>query len=216
MARLSLFTPGRRGGLVEITPQTISAVESYIRWAEVEVPSQIPFAMDNLVHQMALVNQSIARKMALGPFDPQERDPSLAWRTPAQGIRRISSAYFLGWKVYKVGMAHYRLENRSREAYFIEFGISRVGFGGTRVVPKRRIRRPVRKLSQLKTIDFMRTTNAYHRVWTDMYRARHARGGFTQIIQAPGGGHSIFAPWGTPNEGSGSFEGPQLGSFLPG
>jgi hypothetical protein len=191
MARFQAFTPGSRN-IFSITPRSIAAVEAYIRWAEVEVPQHLPMAMDSLVHRMALVNQSEARKMAYGPYDPSGKNTAEAWRTPSQGIRRISEAYYLGWKVKKLGLGHYMLYNATREAYFIEFGISEVGFGGSghRHVPARRIRRPVRKLSLLKTMNFMKTTQAYHRVWVDIFRSRHTHAGFTQIIQSPAGGHA--------------------------
>jgi len=216
MARLISFRPARgQGGLIEITPQSIKAIEDYIRWAEVEAPQHVPIQMDKLCSYMAYTNQSFARKMSFGPYDPSGRRTELAWRTPAQGIRRITQQYYLGWKVRKIGLAHYRLYNASREAYFIEFGVSRVGFGGGREVPTGRIRRPVRKLSLLKTLRFMATTEAYHRVWADIFISRRAHGGFTQIVQAPAGGHSIFGAWGTPNEGSGSFNGPAPGAYLP-
>jgi hypothetical protein len=191
MAIFRAFTPGNRA-IMAITPRSVAAIEQYIRWAESEVPQHLPIAMDSLVHRMALVNQSEARKMAYGPYDPQERSPSQAWRTPGQGIRRISEAYYLGWRVKKVGLANYILFNASREAYFIEYGVSQVGFGGSRHVPHRRIRRPVRKLSLLRTMEFMKTTQAYHRVWVDIFRSRHAHGGFTQIIQSPAGGHGLW------------------------
>jgi len=193
VARLTAFTPTRgTGEIFEITPQSIKAIEQYIRWAEYEAPHRLPFYMDMLVARMALVNQAFARKMAFGPLDPHGKDSSLAWRTPEQGIRRISQAYYLGWRVKKRGVAHYRLYNASKEAYFIEFGISEVGFGAARHVPKGRIRRPVRKLSLLKTLRFMATTQAYHRVWVDIFRSRHAYGGFTQKVQSPAGGHMVW------------------------
>lgn len=195
MARFIAFQPrGNLRGINEITSRTMSGVEAYIRWCENEVPGRVPYAMDQLVHYMALVNQGDARKMAFGPYDPQERDPSLAWRTPSQGIRRISQAYYLGWRIQKRRLAHYIVYNATREAYFIEFGIAQVGFGGhaggKRHVPAQRIRRPVRKLSVLKTMQFMATSQAYHRIWVDIFRSRHTHSGFTQIIQSPAGGHS--------------------------
>ena len=146
MAIFRAFTPGR-GGIIELSPASINAIESYIEWCENEVPSQVASKMDVLVNMMALVNQSIARKMSFGPYDPTGMKTDLAWRTPDQGIRRITQNYYLGWKVRKLGFGDYLLYNSSREAYYIEFGISQVGFGGTRSVPRRRIRRPVSKLS---------------------------------------------------------------------
>jgi hypothetical protein len=177
------------GNLFEITNQSINAIEQYIRWAEVEVPNNMNFHLDRLAHHMALMDQGFSRKMSFGPYDPSGRKMELAWRTPEQGIRRISQAYYLGWKLKKLRPGHYRVYNNTKEAYFIEFGISQVGFGENRHVPRRRIRRPVRKLALIKTMRFMMTTQAYHRVWTDIFRARHTYGGFTQKVQSPGGGH---------------------------
>lgn len=187
MARF--FGWGAHNGIVSISSQSVSGIEAYIRWAEYEVPSRLPFYMDQLVQYMALMNQNYARKMAFGPYDPTGMRTELAWRTPDEGIRRITNAYYLGWKVRKVGVGHYRLYNDSREAYFIEFGISEVGWGAGRHVPKGRIRRPVRKLSLLKTMRFMMTTQAFHRIWCDIFRSRGVHAGFTQIVQSPGGGH---------------------------
>lgn len=69
MAIFRAFTPGR-GGIIELSPASINAIESYIEWCENEVPSQVASKMDVLVNMMALVNQSIARKMSFGPYDP--------------------------------------------------------------------------------------------------------------------------------------------------
>jgi len=182
-------TPKGMKTLVEITPQSMDAIEQWIQWAQYEVPHKLPYYMDRLAHFMALTNQGYSRKMAFGPLDPDGRRTELAWRTPEQGIRRISQAYYLGWRLRKRGMGWYSVFNNSKEAYFIEYGISEVGFGENRHVPKRRIRRPVRKLALLKTVRFMAQTNAYHRVWVDIFKSNRAYGGFTQKVQSPGGGH---------------------------
>jgi hypothetical protein len=194
---------GSRGALLEPTQETLNGIEELLRWSQVEVPQRFPYYMHLLVQQMALVNQGYARKMSFGPHDPTGKDTSLAWRTPAEGIRRISSRYYLGWKVKQMGMQWWRLYNDSREAYFIEFGISEVGWGAARYVPARRIRRPVRKMSLRKTLEYMMRTHAYHRVWADIYShpsKRHRGKGFTQIVQSPA---------------KGSFRGPALGRYLP-
>jgi hypothetical protein len=215
MARFEKYSSSRT--LLEPTTETVNAIEEAIRWAEQEVPQNLRRSMNELVFYMAMVNQGIARKMAYGPYDPSGRDTALAWRTPAEGIRRISQRYYLGWKIKSVGPAVWQLYNDSREAYFIEFGISRVGFGGERNVPAARIRRPVRKLSLRKTLEHMMTTMAYHRIWADIYanpRSRHRGAGFTQIVQGPAAGHSIFSAWGAPSAGGGSYSGPMLGTRL--
>lgn len=219
MARLVKYQASRP--LMEPTPQTFQAIEEAILWAESEVPAKIRFYMNELVFHMALVNQGIARKMAFGPSDPSGRATQLAWRAPSQGIRRITGQYYVRWRVRQISPAVWQLYNDSREAYFIEFGISRVGFGGVRDVPTRRMRRPVRKLSLLRTLEFMMTTRAYHRVWASVMTSpkHHGRGsGFSQEVQPASDSHSIFKAWdnlpnmdvGNKSGGSG-YGGPMLG-----
>jgi len=178
MARLPLYEAGRDIPWT-VDKRTITAIEGCIRWAEFEAPSQLRFWMNELCFYMALVNQGYARKMSLGPFDPGETMTGAAWRIP---VRRISNNYYLGWKVRNRGPAHWELRNESREGYFIEFGINWAGEG-------RRVRRPIRKMSLRKTMEFMMSTQAYHRVWVSIFsnpKHRHRGQGFTQIVQGPG------------------------------
>jgi hypothetical protein len=180
--------------LFEPTIETIKALEEVIRWAEVEVPHNLHFYMNDLVMAMALTNQKIARKMSFGPYDSKGHDTSMAWKIP---VRRITERYYLGWKIRQISEAVWQLYNDSREAYYIEFGINWLGEG-------RRVRRPIRKLSLRRTMETMMRTTAYHRIWVDIYsnpRTRNRRGkGFTQIVQSPA---------------MGTFGGPQLGRYLP-
>jgi hypothetical protein len=165
---------------LEPTPETFAALEKLIEWAELEVPRMLRKYMNELVFHMALVNQGIARKMSFGPFDPSQSNPNLAWRTPEEGIRRISQRYFVGWKVKQIAPAVWQLYNDSREAYYIEFGIH---------TSLHRIRRPVRKLSLRRTMEFILTTGVYHRVWVDIYanpRYRHRGMGFQQHVGGAG------------------------------
>lgn len=190
MARIVLYKSQRGQPLLEVDEPTFNALEEYIRWAEEMVPRKFPMYMESLVHRMALVNQGEARKMSYGADDPSQKNPEAAWRIP---VRRISQRYYLGWKV-KAIRDGWMLYNDSREAYFIEFGINWIG-------ADRRIRRPVRKLSLIRTLRFMETTGAYHRVWANIYKYDGRSKNFTQIIQSPG---------------MGSFAGPALGRQLPG
>jgi hypothetical protein len=186
----------RGRGILEISTDTINAIEDYIRWAEA-VPGQMVKGMDMLSKLMALANQGIAQEMSYGAYDPQNRNPSQAWRIP---VRRISEKYFYGWRVKRLGMGVYMLYNDSREAYFIEYGIHRSGTTGE--VSPRRIRRPIRKLSLRRTLEAMMRTQAYHRVWAEIFvdRQRKTSHGFTQTVQSPR---------------MGSFTGPMLGRRLP-
>lgn len=177
MARFTPYQSRGRGALVEPTRETINGLERAIRWAEVEVPTAMPFYMNELVKMMALLNQGYARAMSFGPYDPTERHPEYAWKTP---VRRISQRYYLGWKVKQMRMGTFLLYNEEREAYFIEFGINWLGEG-------RRVRRPVRKLSLRKTVATMMTTGAYHRIWASIMKSKSSNmgSGFYQIIQSP-------------------------------
>jgi hypothetical protein len=179
--------------LIEVDKASLDGIEEAILWAESEVPANFYNAMNKLVYAMALINQGEARKMSFGPSDPNQNRPDAAWKIP---VRRISDAYYLGWKVRQVGPAVWQLYNDSREAYYIEFGINWRGSG-------RRVRRPIRKLSLRRTMEIMITSSVYHRIWVDIYanpRTLHRGMGFTQHVQSPG---------------AGGFTGPALGRFLP-
>lgn len=203
-----------RGSAFEISQETFKALEEYILWAE-SVPAKMPRAMDILSQIMSLTNMGIAQEMSYGAYDPQNRNPSQAWKIP---VRRISQRYFYGWKVKHLGIGTWMLYNDSREAYFIEFGIHRNP--QTEQVSSRRIRRPIRKLSLRRTLEATLRTNIYHRVWGEIFidRKAHFGRGFSQTVQSPAGGHSMFAPYGAAaaSAGFGGFGGPGVGRSLPG
>jgi hypothetical protein len=180
MAKFTKYSS--RKAFLEPTVETLNAFEQAIQWAEVYVPKKLRFAMNELVFYMALINQGYARKMSFGPYDPSGTNSALAWRTPDEGIRRISQRYYVGWKVRQLKPAVWQLYNDSREAYYIEFGIH---------TSLSRIRRPVRKLSLRKTMDYMMSTNAWHRVWVDVHvnpKYEHSGRGFSQYVMSPGKG----------------------------
>lgn len=189
MAKFTPFSYRGQPGLIEPTKETINAIEEVIRWAESEVPFQMEQNMIRLTQLMATVNQGFARKMAFGPEDPRGRGSTLAWRLP---VRRISGRYYLGWKIRPI-RGGWQLYNDSREAYFIEFGINHLGEG-------RRVRRPVQRLSLRQTLEYMASTQAYHRIWSEIYRHRGKGFGFTQQVQSAR---------------MGSFTGPEFGRRLP-
>ena len=190
MARLGPYSARR--GMLNISTDSFNAIEEYIRWAE-SVPRHMPIAMDILVRFMAYTNQGIAQKMSAGPYDPMRANSRAAWKIP---VRRITERYYLGWKVRRVKLGTWMLFNDSREAYFIEFGIHTSG---------RRVRRPIRKMSLRRTLEAMMRTQAYHRVWCEIYanprKGRPKSRGFTQTVQSPG---------------MGGFSGMMLGRRLPG
>jgi hypothetical protein len=191
MARFVPYQSSRT--LIEPTQETINGIIEAIRWAEVEVPRNLGRYMNELVYMMALVNQKEARKMSFGPSDRREQNPALAWKIP---VRRITERYYLGWKVKFVRPGVWQLYNDSREGYFIEFGINHLGEG-------RRVRRPIRKLSLRRTMNYMMTTHAFDRIWVQIFadpRKHNNSRGFTQMVQSPA---------------MGSFGGPALGRRIP-
>lgn len=189
MARFQKYAYRGQPGLIEPTKETINAIEEAIRWATEEVPFSLQVNMLRLTQIMATVNQGYARKMAFGPEDPTGRDSSQAWKIP---VRRISGRYYLGWKIRQI-RGGWQLYNDSREAYFIEFGINWLGGG-------RRVRRPVQKLSLRKTLDYMASTQAYHRIFAEIYKHRSNSFGFAVHTQSAR---------------MGSFTGPNFGRYLP-
>lgn len=199
MAKLVQYA--KPGSFFGFDPRSLDEIADLVRWAESDVPRLVPKLMNKLVMYMSLYHQGEARKMSFGPYDPNQRNPSLAWRTPQEGIRRISENYYLGWKVKSEGPGIWRIYNDSREAYFIEFGISMVGWGANRHVPQGRIRRPVNKLSGRRTIEWaLKTTGMVNYIWTEIYRG-NGKYRFTQVVQSPA---------------KGSFSGGiTLGRFLP-
>jgi len=123
------------------------------------------------------MHQGFARGYAFGPYDPGMQNSAAAWKLP---VRRISERYYKGWRVRKIRLANYQSYNRSREAYYIEYGIH--GWAGAQA---RRIRRPVNKLAYLRLVRAMRMMDVWHRIWCSMYYegGRMKGGGFLQYVQ---------------------------------
>src|SRR5262245_3108452 len=154
----------RRFPFLEITPDSFNQIEEYISWSQT-VGSQrnFQFGMNALTMMMAYTNLGFAQKMSAGPVDPQMNNASAAWKIP---VRRITENYFYGWKVRRLSGATWQLYNDSREAYFIEYGIH---------ISNKRVRRPIRKLSLLRTLRLMESSHVYDRVWSEIYTAGHRK-----------------------------------------
>ena len=173
---------GRRQAGLTLTPATFEAIENYLQWSQT-VKRKFPAGMDMLVRTLSYVHLGYAQKYALGPVDPAQQRPELAWRLP---IRRITGRYFFGWKVQRVGRAHYEMYNDSREAFFIEYGIHRNPATGN--VASRRQRRPINKLSLKRTLAFAAQTAVANRVWASIYfppPGLRSGKGFLWTMQSP-------------------------------
>lgn len=199
MAQLVKYS--KPGSFFGFDPRSLDEIFDLVKWAEADVPRLIPKLMNRLTMYMSLYHQGEARKMSFGPYDPSGKNAGLAWRTPSQGIRRISERYYLGWKVKSMGLGSWMIYNDSREAFYIEYGISMVGWGENRHVPEGRIRRPTNKLAGRRTIEWaLSTTGMANYIWTEIYRGS-GRYRFIQIVQSPA---------------MGSFSGALIGRQLPG
>lgn len=167
---------GRGYTAVQLGPELFNAIENQLRQNSL-ASRTFNFHMDRLVRFMSYVHLGAAQRRSLGPVDPQQQRPELAWKLP---VRRISGRYFFGWKVKRRGLGWWQVYNDSREAYFIEFGIH---------TSNRRVRRPVNKLALMATLKFMATTRAYDRVWADIYMPppgmRRGRGFIWQMQSPP-------------------------------
>lgn len=152
-----------------INPRIFDEIDDWIRAAEIS-GQNVRFGMNVLTSLLARTNQAFAQEMSRGPYDPQERKPDAAWKIP---VRRITSRYYQGWKVRRLAPAVWMLYNDSREAYYIEFGINHVGHGTTvtyrdgrtYIKGSARVRRPIRKMSLIKTLRFVESTRVNDRVW---------------------------------------------------
>ncbi len=155
--------------IFRISERTFNDIDSWIRAAELS-GRNIDKGMNILTMLMARTNQAFAQDMSRGPLDPRQQNPGAAWKLP---VRRISGRYYKGWKVRRLAPGTWILYNDTREAYFIEYGINHAGQGaaagarGGREYHKgsRRVRRPVRKLTLIKTLRALDRTHAGDRVW---------------------------------------------------
>jgi hypothetical protein len=121
------------------------------------VMRNVAIGVDGVAMLLARTCEAFAQGFSRGPVDPDQRRPEAAWKIP---VRRISGAYYMGWRVRRLAIGVWECYNISREAYFIEFGIHRS--------PRRR-RRPILKRSTIKTLQYVRTTNIWRMIAQDTY-----------------------------------------------
>lgn len=155
-------------GVFHIRTSTLDQIEDYINDLEATKQSVRP-GMEILTQVLAYTNQSFAQRMSRGPVDPKMMNRKAAWKIP---VRRITGRYYKGWKTKRVARGAYMVYNDSREAYFIEHGIHQTGSmrqtrrrggqGGTRYIL--RVRRPIGKMSVIKTLRFADQSRVQHRV----------------------------------------------------
>jgi hypothetical protein len=158
--------------VVYIRTSTFDQIDDFITDLQ-SLGRSIQPGMEILTSTLAYTNQSFAQAMSRGPVDPQMRNRKAAWKIP---VRRITGRYYLGWKTRRLKLGLWMVYNDSREAYYIEYGIHPTGSarqtkkrgpggqrGGTRYTM--RVRRPIGKLSVIKTLRFVDTSRVGERVF---------------------------------------------------
>jgi hypothetical protein len=161
--RISSYNYAQTGrAFVELTAESFKAIEDYVAWCENVAARKLPQAEDYMTMFLAMLAGGFAQKYSAG-MKRSPNDSSRAWKMP---VPRITSRYFLGWRVQRLRRGTWILTNDSREAYYIEYGIHRNPATGA--VAARRIRRPIFKLTFLRTMEAVRSTALAHRVWSDI------------------------------------------------
>lgn len=160
------------GSVVFIRSSTLDQIDDFINDLNALGRSIEP-GMEILTMTLAYANQSFAQQMSRGPVDPQMRNNKAAWKIP---VRRITGRYYKGWKTKRIKRGLWMVYNDSREAYYIEHGIhptgsrrqtKKRGAGGYRggTVFTMRVRRPIGKLSVIRTLRFADTSRVSERVF---------------------------------------------------
>jgi hypothetical protein len=123
-----------------------------------------------LVRMLAMTHVSLAQQKSRGPVvqgqrrynAPRGKAHIFGTKSGFQGpkpwgipVRRITGAYYEGWKMKRIGPSQYMVFNDSREAYFIEFGINPRATGA--------VRRPIMKMTAIGTMRFIQRTHLIER-----------------------------------------------------
>lgn len=151
------------------------------RWLKDNQFSEREFkkGMDRLAGLLALTCLSFAQEKSRGPLDPQDKRREKAWLIP---VRRISQEYYYSWYEERISQGHWETGNRSREAFYIEYGINHQGTGREDSGGNRnRVRRPIMKLSMLATLKWIEHTKVVNRVASTVFIGDNSRGGHTNL-----------------------------------
>lgn len=99
-------------------------------------------------------------------------------------VRRITGAYYAGWKVRRIGPSMYMTYNDSREAYFIEFGINPRATGA--------VRRPILKMTAIGTLRFIQSTRLIERFTEATIGSKRSKRGQYQSFLARMAGSNML------------------------
>lgn len=164
--------PASQYGMVSV--DDLNTIEDYIRDLG-HVSRNLRFGEALIARVLSHVQLGFAQSLSGGPVDPQQTNPGAAWKIP---VRRISEDYYRGWKVKRVAPGWWQVYNNSREAYFIEFGINPRASVGTPV------RRPIRKISLIRTLRFADQSRIGHRVWWQVFSPLNQQGALGTVSRS--------------------------------
>lgn len=174
---------------VSLTPETFEMLEDMALWAA-NLPKKLAQYDDILASVLAMLAGSFAQKYSAG-WHRRPEDTARAWAMP---VPRITERYFLSWRIQRLARGTWMLTNDSREAFYIEYGIHRNPVTGQ--VAARRIRRPIFKLTLLRTMEYVQGTAIGHRVWSNI------------VIPGPGqpGRRTRLVKWSQPSGKMGTHD----------
>ena len=173
-----------------ITRAEITGLETFIKACE-DSRSRMMTGMDLLVRSLAAIVVGYAQQRSMGPVAPGQRsNPALAYRIPVQ---RITGAYFAGWQIKRLGVAHFLVTNSSKEAYLIETGTFQ------------RVRRPILKMSLISMLKFMANSRTEQRFLPSLIGFKRDAGGRFASVSVL----ERLAGTATASSGNPSLAGPQ-------
>jgi len=143
---------------------------------------EFQYAMNVAAELLAKTSQGFVQQKMRGPYDPQQRRPSAAWRIP---VRRITQRTYRGWRVRQIRPGMWELFNDERGAYVIETGMTPEG----KTVGNRR---PVLKMSAVATLRFVQRTRFAERIMADTFGSLRTNRGQFRSFSARMRGSSLL------------------------
>jgi hypothetical protein len=131
---------------------------------------------------LAKTSQGFVQQKMRGPYDPQQRRRSAAFKIP---VRRITQRTYRGWLVRQIRPGMWELFNEERGAYVVETGMTPEGKS---VGP----RRPVLKMSSIATLRYVQRTRFAERIMHDTFGSLRTNRGQFRTFSARMRGSSLL------------------------
>jgi hypothetical protein len=153
-----------------LTRQSFEELDTLIKSFETG-SREFNFAMHVAAEMLAKATQGHAQRLYRGfkttPYDVRTGHAPGAWTVP---VRRITNVAYQGWRVRQVAFGAWEVFSESRDAYMVEFGISRSGNA---------IRRPILRMSGVATLRMIQRTQFGNRIMAGTFgNLRNNKGHF--------------------------------------